>query len=692
MNFLTLVLFASHNIHSNNNSNSLGQKEEQTGRMSASIDDQNHQLHDVVQKDNNDGGDNDDLTTKVLLQVANATKETLGHGIDHRNHLPKDETDRWEWLQQLLIAANNVWDEDLLQAMDQVWAEQHRSDDDKNIDMTINDWIQNHSQTTVGQTHLALYRGDITKLTGVDAIVNAANEQGLGCFQPTHKCIDNVIHRAAGPRLRQACRQAMGARFGQPLAAGTPPIVTPGYHLPARFVVHVTGPAVDEQRGVTEQDRQHLFQAYQNTLDACVEHGIHSVAFNCISTGLFGYPQREAAQVAVKAVTQWLEERHSNDSHNGLDLVVFDVFTDADEIIYEQLLSDLEYQKQQPQISPMALAKTWIDTADAILIVAGAGMSVKEGEMVYVNADDFAHHYPWFADKWGYRTSYEVMGLGNDPSVPETAKWALHAQHMHNMRWGFTPNDGYEVLNNLVKDKDYFVLTSNVDGCFERSGFAKDRIYTPQGEWTYYQCLSRCRPNAVFESRPLLDEILPLISRDGFLPIDKVPHCPYCGGKVFGNVRGGAWFDHQKYESQNDRLRAWMKEKLVTGTKVVVIEVGAGFNTPTVTRFPAESFVRQLGTTKGSLIRINPSDPDVPTDLNAISFPTGWQILSEIAEALPDETIAAAAAASNKSLGLTPSPYKEQGDGVGSDMMWKHYRHHLGHFDWNRMLQNLKDE
>lgn len=109
------------------------------------------------------------------------------------------------------------------------------------------------------------------------------------------------------------------------------------------------------------------------------------------------------------------------------------------------------------------LANTWLEEADAVLICAGAGMSVKEKEMVYTNPKDFEQAYPWFP-KWGYKTSEEVMGLEGDPTVPRTAKWALYAKHMDNMRWKFTPNEGYKTLLRLVQDKNFFVLTSNVDG------------------------------------------------------------------------------------------------------------------------------------------------------------------------------------------------------------------------------------
>jgi hypothetical protein len=105
------------------------------------------------------------------------------------------------------------------------------------------------------------------------------------------------------------------------------------------------------------------------------------------------------------------------------------------------------------------LAAQLLDSADAVLIVAGAGMSGNPDEMVSTNPDDFAFYYPWFTE-WGYHTGYEAMGLLSDPSVPMTAKWAFWATHTDKMRWQFPPN----YLQQLVHDKEYFVHTSNVDG------------------------------------------------------------------------------------------------------------------------------------------------------------------------------------------------------------------------------------
>lgn len=195
----------------------------------------------------------------------------------------------------------------------------------------------------------------------------------------------------------------------------------------------------------------------------------------------------------------------------------------------------------------------------------------------------------------------------------------------------------------------YFVHTSNVDGCFARSaggGFDADRIYTPQGEWTYLQCINGpCRPEAVFAARPYLDVILPLIDADGFIPHDAIPHCPYCGGGLFGNVRGGnAFLHHEVYEQQSASLEQWLDSlQQQQGKSLVVLEIGAGFNTPTVTRFLSEAVVRAMNhsrdakkgdadhttvaTNSAFLIRINPTEPEVPPDIPAIAIRDGWQVL-----------------------------------------------------------------
>jgi O-acetyl-ADP-ribose deacetylase (regulator of RNase III) len=174
---------------------------------------------------------------------------------------------------------------------------------------------------------IAVWRGDIRRLA-VDTIVNAANDQGLGCFQPSHMCIDNVLHRAAGPQLREACRAEMSSR-PHGLPAGAPPIVTPGFALAAAHVCHVTGPCVDRHAPIPPAAQQQLSSCYSAVLHAAAVRAFTSVAFCCISTGLFGYDSNAAALVATATVRDWLLT-HKGAEGAGLRLIVFDVFTETD--------------------------------------------------------------------------------------------------------------------------------------------------------------------------------------------------------------------------------------------------------------------------------------------------------------------------------------------------------------------------
>ena len=188
-----------------------------------------------------------------------------------------------------------------------------------------------------GDCHVAVWLGDIRRLA-VDTIVNAANEQGLGCFQPAHMCIDNVLHRAAGPRLREACRAAMSSRpLG--LLAGSPPIVTPGFALAAAHVCHVTGPCIDRGSPIPLAAQQQLASCYSGVLDAAAARGFSSVAFCCISTGLFGYDSNAAAMVAAATVKDWLLTHNGTTGGSRLRLVIFDVFTDADVDAYRAAMA-----------------------------------------------------------------------------------------------------------------------------------------------------------------------------------------------------------------------------------------------------------------------------------------------------------------------------------------------------------------
>lgn len=176
------------------------------------------------------------------------------------------------------------------------------------------------------QDSVALWQGDITRLNS-DAIVNAGNAALLGCFQPLHNCIDNVIHSCAGIQVRMDCHKIMQ---GSQLPKGEI-IVTSAYNLPSRLIFHTVGPIVQNGQP-SARDRAALAQCYRSCLDKAGEMGIETLALCCISTGVYGYPKNLAAKLAVATVKAWLPKTQ------GLR-VIFNVFLDEDKEHYEHELS-----------------------------------------------------------------------------------------------------------------------------------------------------------------------------------------------------------------------------------------------------------------------------------------------------------------------------------------------------------------
>ena len=165
---------------------------------------------------------------------------------------------------------------------------------------------------TPADARLSVWRGDITTLEA-DAIVNAANSALLGCWLPGHHCIDNAIHTFAGVQLRLACAALMD-RQGHAEPTGRVH-VTDAYNLPARWVLHTVGPIANG--APTERHRRELASCYESCLEAAAACGCRTVAFCCVSTGTFGFPQREAAEIAVGTVRSWLD-RHAGESADAV--------------------------------------------------------------------------------------------------------------------------------------------------------------------------------------------------------------------------------------------------------------------------------------------------------------------------------------------------------------------------------------
>ena len=176
-------------------------------------------------------------------------------------------------------------------------------------------------------SRLVLWQGDITTLR-CGAIVNAANSGLLGCFSPCHGCIDNMIHTMSGVQLRLACHELMKAQ-GHEEPTGRAKI-TPGFNLPAEYVLHTVGPIIGDE--VTAEAEALLASCYRSCLELAEQYGLRSVAFCCISTGVFRFPPEQAAGIAVRTVEEYLRK------NTGIRRVVFNVFKDSDLAIYRELL------------------------------------------------------------------------------------------------------------------------------------------------------------------------------------------------------------------------------------------------------------------------------------------------------------------------------------------------------------------
>ena len=174
---------------------------------------------------------------------------------------------------------------------------------------------------------LVLWRGDITTLK-IDGIVNAANSALRGCFIPCHSCVDNIIHSVSGIQLRQVCDEIMNEQgYDEPTGKAK---ITPAFNLPCNYVLHTVGPIVSGL--LTNTQCRQLADCYQSCLELAVANGLKSIAFCCISTGEFCFPQKRAAEIAVETVMKFLQ------TDTQMEKVVFNVFKQEDFEIYKKLL------------------------------------------------------------------------------------------------------------------------------------------------------------------------------------------------------------------------------------------------------------------------------------------------------------------------------------------------------------------
>ncbi|KAL5462101.1 hypothetical protein PMIN07_004984 [Paraphaeosphaeria minitans] len=472
---------------------------------------------------------------------------------------------------------------------------------------------------------IRLWKGDITTLApGTTAITNAANSQMLGCFQPTHRCIDNVIHSWAGPRLRQECFDIASTRQNQQDA------------LPA-------GDALARGSEPDDMERHQLSQCYYSVLEEAdglpeTAEG-KSVALCGISTGLFAFPAKLAASIAIDTVAAWF----AHHPEASISDVVFVTYSEDDYETYNVLLHQtrstwtvctLEPAKETSLISPtMEKARTWLAEADTIIVSAGAGLSAADG-LDYTSRTLFRKHFPAFL-QYDLGRMYDVFGFVDWPS--DRVKWGYFFTHLEMVRnW---PQS--QLYRRLLGWLDSFgdnnhVKTSNADGLFVANGLDEARLSTPQGQYYYLQCLANCTPDSYWPSRPFLERALPLIDpvTQSLKDDTAIPRCQNCGGDLFICVRAADWFNERPYRAGEARWQKFRRRVLSGGGgKTVVLELGVGMNTPGVLKWPNEDLVRQ-GNQQVKLIRLAVGNhAEVPWDLEEAELATG--IDGDISVSLP---------------------------------------------------------
>ena len=250
----------------------------------------------------------------------------LNERVEYRSYpIPDDEQEQKNLLRALMnVRMPDPISEEILAVQDEYLTEE-------NVRAGITD-IADLKPCAIDD-RLYLWQGDITTLK-VDAITNPANAAMLGCFQPLHNCADNIIGSKSGIRLRlrcndYMCRQAAvhGRNYQEPTGHA---MITPGYNLPAKYILHTVGPIV--QGRLTKEHEHLLASCYTSCLNLAAENNLESIAFCCISTGVFMFPNQRAAEIAVKTVRNWFDETGSQMK------IIFNVYKDLDLGIYRELL------------------------------------------------------------------------------------------------------------------------------------------------------------------------------------------------------------------------------------------------------------------------------------------------------------------------------------------------------------------
>ena len=253
-------------------------------------------------------------------------------------------------------------------------------------------------------------------------------------------------------------------------------------------------------------------------------------------------------------------------------------------------------------------AKQIIANADYILIGAGAGLSTAGG--FEYSGEKFEKYFKDFGNKYGFKDMYSG---GFYPYATEEERWAYWSRYVYINRYlEQTSNKAYAKLFDLVKDKEYFVITTNVDHQFQIAGFDKNKLFYTQGDYGLFQCSVPCH-DKTYDNKELIEKMY-REQKDGKVPSDLIPKCPVCGRNMEMNLRAddkfvqdAGWYEHAKlYQDFIDKLK---------GKKVVLIEIGVGYNTPAIIKYPFERMTYQ--NKNFNLIRINKDYPIASEEISS---------------------------------------------------------------------------
>lgn len=265
--------------------------------------------------------------------------------------------------------------------------------------------------------------------------------------------------------------------------------------------------------------------------------------------------------------------------------------------------------------TPLQKAEAAIAEADYILIGAGAGLSTASG--INYSGPEFEVAFKDMIERYGFTDLYTSSFY---PFKTEEEKWAYWSRHIYYARFAPEAKPLYKGLLEIVQGKEYFVITTNVDGQFIKAGFDPDKVFEVQGDYSLMQCATACHPRR-YSNESLVRQMVEQ-QINCRVPSDLVPTCPVCGGPMEINVRKDHFFvEDERWHALAHRYYEFVAK--ASEKKLVLLEYGVGYNTPTIIRFPFERMAAELPHT--TLIRINKDYPDcqIPEVKNYISLRTG---------------------------------------------------------------------